>query len=294
MTIANPGAVLIIVTGATGALNGATVHHLLETVPAQDVVVVARDVAKARRFADRGVGVRYGDYAHPASLPAAFAGADQLLLVSSNQPGADVMQLHRSAINAAAAAGAGRILYTSHQGAAITSPFVPAGVHAATEDLLAASGTPWTSLRNGFYAHSLTWLLGPWRETGVVRVPAEGRVSWTAREDAAEAAAAVLVSDGAYDGPITLTASEAPTFAEVTAVAADVAGRPVGFEVIPEDEWIAAQVAAGQDERMAGFLLGMYQAARDGLFAGTDPLLAELLGREPRTVRDLLSGPAAS
>ena len=41
---------------------------------------------------------------------------------------------------------------------------------------------------------------------------------------------------------------------------------------------------------MARFLLGFYQAARDGRFAEvTDPLLAELLGREPRTVRDLLA-----
>jgi NAD(P)H dehydrogenase (quinone) len=42
---------------------------------------------------------------------------------------------------------------------------------AATEQLPAESGLPWTSLRNGFYAHSLTWLAGPWRETGVIAVP---------------------------------------------------------------------------------------------------------------------------
>ncbi|WP_375481001.1 NmrA family NAD(P)-binding protein [uncultured Jatrophihabitans sp.] len=285
---------MITVTGATGALNGATVEHLLRTVPARDVTVAVRDVAKARRFADRGVAVRQGDYADPDSLPAAFEGADQLLLVSSNQPGADTVALHRAAIDAAVAVGVGRILYTSHQGAAPASPFVPAVVHAATEDLLSASGTPWTSLRNGFYAHSLTWLLGPWRETGVVRVPADGPVSWTARDDAAEAAAAVLVSNGAYDGPVTLTASAAPTFGEVAAIAGEVTGHPVGFEVLAEDDWIAAQVAAGQDERMARFLLGMYQAAADGLFAGTDPLLTALLGREPRTVRDQLTEATAS
>jgi NAD(P)H dehydrogenase (quinone) len=37
-------------------------------------------------------------------------------------------------------------------------------------------------------------------------------------------------------------------------------------------------------------MLGMYQAAAGGFFAGTDPLLGELLGREPRSVRDLLAG----
>ena len=33
----------------------------------------------------------------------------------------------------------------------------------------------------------------------------------------------------------------------------------------------------------------MYEAARDGFFAGVDPLLATLLEREPRTVRDVLA-----
>jgi uncharacterized protein YbjT (DUF2867 family) len=43
---------MIIVTGATGALNGATVDHLLERVPAEEVVVAVRDTAKAGRFAE--------------------------------------------------------------------------------------------------------------------------------------------------------------------------------------------------------------------------------------------------
>jgi NAD(P)H dehydrogenase (quinone) len=283
---------VIVVTGATGALNGATVEHLLDRTPAAQLTVVTRDPAKAQRFADQGVAVRQGDYARPDSLPAAFAGADQLLLVSSNDPAADAVQLHRAAIDAAATAGVGRILYTSHQGAHPDTPFGPGRDHAATEQLLADSGLAWTSLRNGFYLHSLNWLLGPWRDTGIIAVPAEGPVSWTAREDAAEAAAVILASDGAYDGPVTLTASAAPTFRDVAEIASDVTGRTVRLEVLEPDAWIAAQKAAGQPEIAARFTLGMYQAAQGGYFSGTDPLLAKLLAREPRTVRDELIAPS--
>ncbi|MFC8733079.1 NAD(P)H-binding protein [Luteimicrobium sp. NPDC057192] len=285
---------MIIVTGATGALNGATVDHLIERVPAPDVVVVARDVTKARRFADRGVAVRQGDYAVPGSLPRAFEGADQLLLVSSSDPTADAVALHRAAIDGAVAAGVGRVLYTSHQAASPTNPFGPGRDHAATEELLAASGLPWTSLRNGFYAHSLTWLAGPWRETGVITVPGDGPVSWTAREDAAEAAAVVLTSGGAYDGAITLTASAAPTFAEVAEIASELVGRTITTRVVDDEDWVSEQVAGGQPEHMARFLLGMYQGAREGYFAGTDPLLRTLLGRDPRTARDALAAVVAT
>ena len=45
---------MIIVTGATGVLNGATVEHLLKLVPADRIGVSVRDVAKAQHLADRG------------------------------------------------------------------------------------------------------------------------------------------------------------------------------------------------------------------------------------------------
>jgi len=283
--------IMLVVTGATGALNGATVDHLIARMPASEIVVAVRDPAKARRFTDLGVAVRRGDYADPGSLPGAFEGADQLLLVSSSDPGADAVSLHRAAIDAAVTAGVGRVLYTSHQGAAPNSPFGPGRDHAATEQALDDSGLAWTSLRNGFYAHSLHWLTGPWRETGVITIPADGPVSWTAREDAAEAAAVILASGGAYDGPTTLTASEAPTFHDVAVIAAELTGRPIACEVIDPDAWIAAQIAAGRPEFVARFTLGMYQAASQGYFAGTDPLLGALLERGPSTVRDALSQP---
>jgi NAD(P)H dehydrogenase (quinone) len=280
---------MIIVTGATGALNGATVEHLLERMPAEEVVVAVRDPAKAQRFADRGIEVRRGDYADPDSLSTAFNGGDQLLLVSSSDPQADAVALHRTAIDAAVAAGVGRILYTSHQGAAPDTPFGPGRDHAATEKLLGESGLPWTSLRNGFYAHSLNWLLGPWRKTGRITVPADGPVSWTAREDAAEGAAIILVSDGAYDGPTTLTANAAPTFEDIAEIASELINHTIKFETVGEDAWVAAQIAAGQQEFMVRFVLGMYQAAHHGFFAGVDPLLSQILEREPQTVSDLLA-----
>lgn len=276
---------MIVVTGATGALNGATVDHLLDRIPADQITVVVRDRAKAQRFADRGVAVRPADYADPAELPGAFEGADQLLLVSSNDPGADAVSLHRNAIEAAVAVGVGRILYTSHQGAAADSPFAPAQVHAATEHLLAESGVAWTSLRNGFYLHSLDWLAGPWRETGIISVPADGPVSWTAREDAAEAAALILTAGTPLEGPVVITSQEAISFEHVAVTASELTGRNIGFEVVDQQDWVAAQVAAGSPEGMARFTLGMFRAAAGGWFAGVDPLLEELLGRKPQTVR---------
>ncbi|MFY9932821.1 MAG: NAD(P)H-binding protein [Streptosporangiaceae bacterium] len=285
---------MIVITGATGALNGATVEHLLKRVPADQIGVSVRDTAKAQHFADRGVRVRRGSYEDPAALLNSFEGADQVLLVSSSDPEADGVGLLRVGIETAVAAGAQRILYTSHQHTGTDSPFFPARHHAATEALLADSGVAWTSLRNGFYAHSLDWLLGPWRETGAIATPADGPVSWTERADEAEAAAVILAGERHFDGPVTLTASAAPTFDEIAGIASGLTGRDIRRVVLDDDKWVAEQVAQGRPEAMARFLHGFYQAAREGRFADVDPLLGELLGRQPRTVRDLLAERSAA
>jgi NAD(P)H dehydrogenase (quinone) len=285
---------MIVITGATGALNGATVEHLLKRIPADRIGVSVRDVAKAQHFADRGVRVRRGAYEDPAALLDSFEGAEQVLLVSSNDPSADGVAMLRVGIDAAVAAGARRILYTSHQHTGLDSPFLPARDHAAAEALLADSGVAWTSLRNGFYAHSLDWLLGSWRETGVIATPAEGPVSWTERADEAEAAAVILAGERHFDGPVTLTASAAVTFDEIARIASELTGRDIRRVVVDDDKWLAEQVARGTPEVMGRFLLGFYHAAREGRFAGVDPLLGDLLGRQPRTVRDLLADRSAA
>lgn len=275
---------MIIVTGATGALNGATVEHLLTLVPADQLGVSVRDVDKARHFADRGVRVRRGAYDDPAALRDSFADADQVLLVSQNDPTADGITLHRTAIESAVAAGAQRILYTSHQNVRGDSRFAPAREHAATEAILAGSGVGWTALRNGFYAHSLDWLLGPWRQTGVIAAPADGPVSWTDRADAAEAAAIILAGQRVFDGPVTLTASRAVTFDDIAAIASEQTGRDITRVVVPDEQWVTDRIAAGTPEHLARMLLTFFPAARRGDFADTDPLLGQLLGREPRPV----------
>jgi uncharacterized protein YbjT (DUF2867 family) len=197
---------------------------------------------------------------------------------------------NRAAIDAARTAGAGRIVYTSHQAASPASLFAPQLAHAATEEHLASIGTPFTALRNGFYASSLALFLGDALETGLLVAPADGPVSWTAHADLAEAAAVVLAEDGALDG-ITppLTAPEALDLDAVAALLGGLTGRTVTRRVVDDEEWKAAAVGRGMPAAAADFTLGMYRAARNGEFAVTDPTLEALVGHPPASVRPVLA-----
>ena len=178
---------MIIITGATGQLGSQVVGQLLERVPAGKVGVSVRDPERAASLAARGVRVRRGDFTEPDSLAGAFEGATQVLIISASETGGTAVAAHAAAADAARAAGAERILYTSHQGASADSLFAPMPDHAATERHLAGTGTPFTALRNGFYASTIPHLLGRALETGELVAPADGPVSWTAHADLAEA-----------------------------------------------------------------------------------------------------------
>jgi uncharacterized protein YbjT (DUF2867 family) len=263
--------------------------------------VSVRDPAKACHLEERGVRVRRGDFTDAASLATAFEGASQILLVSAGTTGEAAMRQHRTAIGAAVAAGAGRVLYTSHMGADPTSPFAPMPDHAATEALLRDCGVAFTALRNGFYASTVDLLLGPSGAlaTGELAVPEDGPVAWTTHADLAEAAA-IALAEGGLDGVTpALTAAEAVDMEGVAALASELTGRPVRRVVVTDDDYRAALVSHGVPGTAADILVGMFRAARRGDFATTDPTLAGLLGRRPASLREALepglapvSGPA--
>ena len=279
---------MIIVTGATGVLNGVTVEHLLQRLAPSDIGVSVRDPDRAKHLADRGVRVRRGSYDDPSALRHSFADAEQVLLVSSNDVTADVVTQHRTAIDAAVEAGAQRILYTSAYGTGFDTPYPPLAIHAATERHLAESGVAWTALRNGFYG-DLSQLLGQWEETDTIAKPADGPFSWVDRRDAGEAAAVILASGWSFDGPVDLTLPSPATLADFAATATELTGRLVERAVVDDEEWIASETANGVPEAVARFTLSMFQATRTGHFEQSDSTLSRVLGREPRSIADQLA-----
>ncbi|WP_254897310.1 NAD(P)H-binding protein [Amycolatopsis sp. Hca4] len=282
------GYAMIVITGGTGQLGSRIVGRLLERVPAAEVGVSVRDPSRAAELSARGVRVRRGDFADPSSLAEAFEGAAQVLVVSTDSAGEEAVAHHVAAIEAARAAGAKRVLYTSHQAAAADSRFAPMVDHAATERRLADG--PFTALRNGFYASTVPLLLGAALETGELTAPADGPVSWTAHADLAEAAAIILADEGRFDGPTPpLTAPVTLDLAEIAAVLTELAGRPVRRVVVSDDAWAAGLVEHGVPAARAELLLGMFRAARRGEFAVAGPELEHLLGRPATPVREVLA-----
>lgn len=283
---------MIIVTGATGQLGRAIVERLVRRVPPAQIGASTRAPEKAAGLSALGVRVRQADFDQPERLAEAFEGASQVLIVSSNASarGGDPIAQHRAAIQAARAAGARRIVYTSHMAVSRSSEFPPMHDHAATEELLRQSGLAWTALRNGFYASAGVLFMGDALRTGELEAPADGKVAWTAHADLAEAAAAILADEGCFEGATPpLTGAEALDLAELAAIGAELAGRAVHRRVIADEALRAKLAARGAPPAVAGIALGFYRASRGGEFAAVDPTLAQLLRRRPIAMGDVIA-----
>ncbi len=283
---------MLIVTGSSGQLGHAIVERLVDRVPANRVGASTRDPRKAADLSALGVRVRQGDFNDPDSLRHAFEGATQVLIVSSNarSQGGDPLAQHRTAIEAARAAGAGRIVYTSHMAASVASAFPPMHDHAETEEMLRRSGMAWTALRHGFYGASGIAMMGDAMATGTIETAADGKFSWTAHADLAEAAAIILADEGRYDGPTPpLTGSQALDFADLAGIASEMRKKPVHRKILTDEAMRAKIAAGGAPARAVDMVMGLYIAARNGEFAAIDPTLERLLGRPPISMRDLMA-----
>jgi NAD(P)H dehydrogenase (quinone) len=269
----------IVVTGATGQLGRLIVESLLARgVAPSDIVAVGRSAEKLAALDSLGVRTAAADYSDRASLDAAFAGAGTLVLVSASDPGQRLQQ-HSNAIDAAVAAGARRVLYTSVFEADTTS-LILAPDHKATEEYLAGTGVTTTILRNGWYTENYAADVSRAAETGVLlSSTGDGRVASASRIDFAEAVATVLTTDG-HDGAVyELSGDVAWDYTELAAAISEITGTPVEWKNVSTEEHIAILTGAGLDEGTAGFVAALDANMRDGVLAGTPGDLSRLIGR---------------
>jgi NAD(P)H dehydrogenase (quinone) len=278
----------ILVTAASGQLGRLVIDALIERgVAPADLVAAARDTAKLADAASRDIRIAELDYARPETIAPALAGVDAVLLISGTEFGQRVAQ-HRNVIEAAAAAGISKLVYTSAPKATDTE-LVLAPEHAATEQAIAASGVPAVILRNNWYTENYAADVAAAAVSGTIASAAgAGRVASAPRRDFAEAAAAVLLEDG-HVGSVYELGGDAPwTFEELAVAASVVLDREVTFVAQAPDERIASLVAAGLDEGTAGFVAAIDEGIARGDLAESDGTLSRLIGRPTTPLVDAL------
>lgn len=279
----------IVISGAGGHLGRLASEFALERLPASEVILVTRKPEALADLAARGAQVRRGDFDEPDALPAALAGAERMLLISTDALGRRVEQ-HQNAINAAVAAGVRHIAYTSVQNPTPENPAMVVEEHAASEQAIRASGLAWTMLRMGLYSEfQISPGAGAVASGRLVHNAGDGRTAYISRADCAATAAGVLTGPEHEGAAYDVTGPELLSQADVAALLSEVTGRPVEAVAVDDSEYIAGLVAGGVPESFAPAIATWGQAIRKGALAPLTTVVKDVTGRAPRTLREVLT-----
>jgi NAD(P)H dehydrogenase (quinone) len=274
---------MIGVAGATGGLGSRIAAGLAERGVEQRLIV--RDPARAPSLAGAEV-VRGGDYGDGEAMRRAFDGVDVLFLPSAAEHPDRVASLHRPAVEAAVAAGVGRVVYTSFLAAAPDCVFTFGRDHFHTEQLIREAGIGFTFLRDSIYLDFVPFFAGA---DGVIRGPAgDGRVAAVARDDIADVALAALLEPGHDGQAYGLTGPEAFTMTE----AAEILTRLTGHEVRFVDETLeeareSRRPSGAPDWEIEGWVTTYAAIAAGELDVVTDHV-ERIAGHPPMTLPELL------
>lgn len=219
----------IIISGASGQLGDAAVQDLLARgVAAENLILCSRTPESLARYAKLGAVTRFGDFAKPESLAAAFAGGTRMLLISIGGGSTPRPVAHGHAIDAAKAAGVRQIAYTSWLGISKGDSQGIALDHLATEQLLRSSGVAYTFLRNSLYMEIVLPQAARMVADGKAVVPAtEVRVGYVSRGDCAAAAAAAVSTPGHDNTSYDITGPALIGVADIAAAASAATGKAI-------------------------------------------------------------------
>lgn len=273
------------ITGTTGTVGGLAARLLAER--GEPLRLVVRDPSRAPVLpGTEVVQAAYGDDAARSAL----AGVDTVLMVSAHES-ADRVGLHGAFVEAAAAAGVRQVVYTSFVGASTTSGFLLGRDHAATEELLRASGMDHTFLRDNLYAEVFSAFGG---EDRVIRGPAgSGRVAPVSQRDVAAVAAEVLAEPRSHAGATyDLTGPEALTLTEIAAVLTSVTGRATTYLEETIEEARASRASYGAPGWLVEAWISTYTAIRDGELERVSGDVPRLLGRPATSFAEAVRRPA--
>lgn len=282
---------MILVTCANGNLGDRIIRSLLEYDDVPAIRAGARSIGKIDKALAHRCTLVTADYDKPATLASALEEVSTLVFVSGNAANDQRIAQHRAVIEAAAAAGVKRIVYTSFANPVPESLFTMVKAHVETERMLHESGIPATILRNGVYAANLDGFAARALTTGVLAIPsASARICYATHDDLAAATARVAMESGHEGQTYELCGAEPVNADDLASMLSQVSGKPISSGDIPLDQFAAFLGTLGMDAASAADLTSIYSAAAAGEYAQPSDDLARLLGHPPVAMRDYLAG----
>ena len=277
----------ILVTGATGKLGRTVIETLVKKLPANRIVALVRDEAKAADLKEKGVDIRLGDYDDTASLDRAMQGVEKVLLISGGNAKNGLAQ-HQNVVDAAKKAGVKCIAYTSRclkDRNTLVNQLMKR--HFETEDYIKESGLPYILFRNILYMDSMTFFLGEKvLDTGVYLPAGDGKASFALRSDMGEAIGNVLSGNDCNNRIYDFTGTETYSFYDVATALTELSGKKVNYTPVEPETYQAHTTQLGMPAFVIGMVIGFMTDIKNGQEEKVSADLENILGRKPASLKE--------
>ncbi|OQE44665.1 hypothetical protein PENCOP_c002G04041 [Penicillium coprophilum] len=283
-----------LITGATGGLGAGVLSYLAANIPASEYAAASSKEENRKQFEDRGIAFRLASYDDPQTLETAFKDVENIFFVSTNTFDTDKRRKqHENFVLAAKKMNVKHLWYTSLAFGGYTSDSKAAVQqgHLMTEEMMKEAGVNFTSIREGLYADAFPVFMGWYPSTSTVYLPSDGPIAFTLRSELGEANARLMIRGGYDRETVLLTAQQTITFSEIVDLINETTGRNVQFKLVSPEEFVRLKKAGdegGKGEVFFQALLSWYEGISKGETCTIDPLMADLLGRQPVPPREAI------
>ena len=294
----------ILLNGVDGNFGGKAAKILLEKYPHEALVFTAPTERGLLTYQEMGIETRIADFYNPDKLTETFRDIDTVILISMPFVGPKRRAAHKTAIDAAVAAGVKKLVYTSIVGAGHKDiDTYEVNDHIWTEEYIKEQPIHYLILRNSQYAEAMvSSFVEAYENTNGILANnmGDGKMAYISRDDCALAAASAAMSDW-EDRIITVNGAELLTIREYVEIASEVTGKKVTYQYIDDAQMYAYFDSIGvprTTEEMWADTAKNFPFCSDGMVTFgrairlnqmntfTDDF-EKLTGRRPLTVREI-------
>jgi NAD(P)H dehydrogenase (quinone) len=283
----------LLITGAAGRTGGHAARLLLERGHRVRALVRRLDDRSAE-LSDSGAEVIVGDLHNLADVRTAAEGARAAYFVHPISPG--LVEATATFAQAAHEAGVRSVVNMSQISARPDASSIAARSHWLAERILDWSPLTVTHLRPTFFAEWFIFFGWALDNEGVLHLPfADGRHAPIAAEDQGRVIAAILESPDEHAGETyPLFGAEEMNHYQIAEAISRAAGRQVRYDPADIDAWAKDLQSHGFSQYLAQHLSSVAVDYRNGIFSGTNDIVARVGGKKPMTMEEFITANRAA
>lgn len=273
------------ITAATGNFGQVAVKLLNKLVGEDNVIVVARNLEKAKKLFPNNE-VRQGDYDDKDAMIKALTDVDKVLFISS-QPGGKVDRAtaQKNVVDALVKNNVKFVAYTSFPKAENSDNWL-ASDHKITEEAIKKAGLHHSFLRNNWYLENEMGFLQSGANKQAALYWAKGYAGWALEREYAEAAVNVLTAETSKE--IYEFSGKRANYEDLGHALQAATGNNFEIKHVSQDEYVKYLENTGLKPEMATLFASFEQPIYDGALDEDTTDLADVLGHSSLSLEDAI------